>query len=219
MIATVAIGLAAIACTPSAPEAGEPSDEPTMDAAAVEAEAEWIAIGFVDAFGAFDAERAIAYLADDAAIFDLIAAVGAHDGVDGTRDELPLFISLLRAAGYRQTLEACEAQGASASGTRVRCAFDFHFFGSDRLGLGPYGGSFFDLTVSDGAIVQADASFEVDEFSPQVWEPFATWVSETYPEHVTLMYDDETQGGMRLSEDSVRAWRRHVHEYVDRFGS
>jgi hypothetical protein len=28
------------------------------------------------------------------------------------------------------------------------------------------------------------------------------------------MYEDETHTGVRLSEESVRLWRRHVREYV-----
>ena len=141
--------------------------------------------------------------------------MGAHRGVEGTPDELRLLISLLRAEGYRQTLDSCEAQGDSASGTMVHCTFDFHLFGSDRLGFGPYGGSSFDLTVLDGEIVRAGASFEVEEFSREMWEPFEAWVSEAYPDDATAMYDDETHTGVRLSEESVRLWRRHVREYVE----
>ena len=179
-----------------------------------EANAEEIATGFVEAYGAFDAEEAITYLAPDAAILELIGSVGAHRGVEGTPNELRLLISLLRAEGYRQALDSCEAQGDSASGTTVRCTFDYHLFGSDRLGFGPYGGSSFDLIVLDGEIVRAGASFEIEEFSPEMWEPFEAWVSEAYPDDATAMYEDETHTGVRLSEESVRLWQRHVREYV-----
>jgi hypothetical protein len=179
-----------------------------------EASAEEIATNFVEAYGAFDADEAITYLAPDAAIVDLIGSVGAHRGVEGTPEELRLLISLLKAEGYRQTLDSCEAQGTSASGTTVHCTFDFHLFGSDRLGLGPFGGSSFDLTVRDGEIDRVAASFEVAEFSRQMWEPFEAWVSEAHPEDAKAMYEDETHTGVRLSEESVRLWRRHVREYV-----
>jgi hypothetical protein len=193
-------------------------DAPASDNAQASAEAEAnateIASDFVEAYGAFDAEEAITYLAPDAAILDLIGSVGAHRGVEGTPEELRLLISQLRATGYRQTLDSCEAQGDSASGTMVRCAFDFHLFGSDRLGFGPYGGSSFDLTVIDGQIVRAAATFEVEEFSGEMWEPFEAWVSEAHPDDAKAMYDDETHSGVRLSEESVRLWRLHVREYV-----
>ena len=29
------------------------------------------------------------------------------------------------------------------------------------------------------------------------------------------MYVDETRGGVRLSEESIRLWERHTHGYVD----
>jgi hypothetical protein len=63
-------------------------------------------------------------------------------------------------------------------------------------------------------IVRAAASFEVEEFSPQMWEPFEAWVSEAYPDDATAMYENETHTGVQLSEESVRLWRRHVREYV-----
>jgi hypothetical protein len=47
-----------------------------------------------------------------------------------------------------------------------------------------------------------------------MWEPFEAWVSEAHPEDATSMYEDETHTGVRLSEESVRRWRRHVREYV-----
>ena len=211
----VAAALLALAACDRGGEAPA-TDQPSADTAPQpEANAEEIATSFVEAYGAFDAEEAITYLADDAAILELIASVGAHRGIQGTPEELPLLISLLRAEGYRQTLDSCEAQGDSASGTMVQCTFDFHLFGSDRLGFGPYGGSSFDLTVLDGEIVQAGASFEVEDFSQEMWEPFEAWVSEAYPDDATAMYEDEAHTGVRLTEESVRLWRRHVREYVE----
>jgi hypothetical protein len=201
--------LAACDADDEAPIPAQPSATASTDM-----NAEEVAAQFAEAYGAYDAEEAIMYLAPDAAILDLIGSVGAHRGVEGTPEELRLLISLLRAEGYRQTLDSCEAQGDSGSGTMVHCTFDFHLFGSDRLGFGPYGGSSFDLTVLDGKIVRAGASFEVEEFSPQMWEPFEAWVSEAYPDDATAMYEDETHTGTRLSEESVRLWRRHVREYV-----
>ena len=188
------------------------TDEPPTPAA--DADAEEVASSFVEAYGAFDAEEAITYLAPDAAILDLIGSVGAHRGVEGTPDELRLLISLLEAEGYEQMLESCEELGSSASGTSLRCTFDFHLFGSDEIGLGPYSGSYFDLTIDDGEIVRASKYWEIEEFSPQMWEPFAEWVSTTYPADAAVMYEDETYSGVRLSEESIPLWERHVREYV-----
>jgi hypothetical protein len=202
-----------------APNTNIASPSTNESTASTDMNAEEIATSFVEAYGAFDAEEAITYLAPDADILGLIGSIGAHRGVQGTSEELPLLISLLRAEGYRQSLDSCEAQADSASGTMVHCTFDFHLFGSDQLGLGPYSGSSIDLTVLDGEIVRAGGTFEVEEFSPEMWEPFEGWVSEAYPDDATAMYEDETHTGVRPTEESVRLWRRHVREYVEVMGS
>jgi hypothetical protein len=211
-----AIGLAAVALilgTREGQNETTPADEPTVSP--VNAKAQKVATGFLEAFGAFDADRAITYLADDASIADLGSSAGGAS-VEGTPDELPLIISLLEAQHYKQILGPglCEEFGGSDSVTTLRCAFDFHLFGSDEIGLGPFSGSYFDLIVGDGEIVRATQSWEIGEFSPQMWEPFADWVSTNYPEDATVMYEDEAHSMVRLSEKSVRLWERHTPEYV-----
>jgi hypothetical protein len=211
-VVTAAVLLILAAC--DGDEAPTTEDSPVQTTNVADTDAEAIASSFVEAYGAFDADEAITFLAPDASIIDLIGAVGAHRGIEGTPDELRLLISLLEAEGYRQAVDSCEAQGASASGTVVRCTFDFHLFGSDRIGLGPYEGSSFELTVLDGEIVQVSKSFEVEEFSSEMWEPFEAWVSKAHPEDAAVMYEDDTHTGVRLSEESVRLWRLRVREYV-----
>jgi hypothetical protein len=201
--AAAAIGLVAVAwilATRGEQDAGTPPNE------AAGATAEEVATGFLEAYGAFDADRAYTYLADDADISGL--------GVVGTQKEFRRFIAWLEAEGYKQMLDPCEELASSPSGTLVRCAFDFHALGSDQIGLGPYSGSTFLLNVRDGEIVRASLSWDIDEFSPQMWEPFAEWVSATYPRDFAVMYTD---GGsnFRLTEESIRLWERHTRQYVD----
>ncbi len=185
--------------TPAANEADTPAEELGRD--------------FVGAYGTFDANRAISYLADDAEISALITSVGAQ-GVSGTQQEFRFLISYLEAAHYQQVHDRCQEQRSSASGTDVRCTFDFDLLGSDQMGRGPFRGSYFDLTVRDGEIVRASQSFETAEFSPRMWEPFAAWVSSTFPEDAAVMYPDETYSGVRLTEESVRLWEQRVRDYV-----
>ena len=68
---------------------------PGVDPADVTPE-EQVATDFVEAYGAFDADRAISHLADDADITELMTSVGAQ-GVEGTLEEFRLLISLLEA--------------------------------------------------------------------------------------------------------------------------
>ena len=174
-----------------------------------------VAASFVEAYGAFDAEQAITYLADDADITKLIGSVGAQ-GVEGTLQEFRLLLSLAEATGYKQTLISCEELGSSASGTRTRCTSDYHNFRSDEIGRGPFSAVSFDLTVRDGEIVRARQDFGVEEFSTQMWEPFASWVSKAYPEDVAVMYEGDS--GVRLTEESIRLWERDTREYVKEVG-
>jgi hypothetical protein len=227
----VAAALGLVACS-------GPGDTPRVENAtapapteAVDAKAEEVATGFIDAYGAFDVEQAITYLAADADIADLIGSVGAP-GVEGTREEFRLLLSLLEAQGYKQTpsgsypsqvpsgpgaspfLDSCEELGSSTAGATVRCTFDFHTIRSDEIGLGPFSGSSFLLTVRDGEIVRASKTFGTAEFSPQMWEPFASWVSTAYPEDAAVMYADGTYSGARLTEESIRLWEKRSREYV-----
>jgi hypothetical protein len=157
-----------------------------------------IATSFVEAYGAFDAEQAITYLADDADITKLIGSVGAQ-GVEGTLQEFRLLVSLAEATGYKQTLVSCEELGSSAAGTGVLCTSDYHNFRSDEIGRGPFSNVSFDFTVRDGEIVRAQQDFGIEEFSSQMWEPFARWVSKAYPEDAAVMYEDGGTGGIRLT--------------------
>ncbi len=176
-----------------------------------------VASSFLEAYGAFDAEQAISYLADDADISLMITSVGAQ-GVEGTLQEFRQLVSLLEATGYKQTLISCDELGGSASGTSVRCTSDYHNFGSDEIGRGPFSAVSFDLTVRDGEIAQARMDFGIEEFSTQMWEPFASWVSKAYPEDAAVMYEDGGTGGVRLTEESIGLWERHIRGYVEEVG-
>ena len=218
-VAAAAIAIVAIALvlgTRSGNEAtttAPASATTTTSAEAPDAAAANVAMSFMKAYGALDAERAIGYLADDADIAAVMSSVGAQ-GIEGTLDEFRLFFSMLAAQGYKHMPHACEELGTLAAGTMLRCPFDFHTIRSDELGLGPFGGSYFQLTVRDGEIVRASKTWETQEFSPQVWEPFATWVSKRYPQDAAVMYTG-SGSGVRLTEESVRLWGKRSREYVE----
>lgn len=209
--AAAAIGLVTVAwilATRGEQDVATPPKE-AAGATAVE-----VATGFLEAYGAFDVERATTYLADDAATAELVASIGAQ-GVQGTPNEFRLLVSWLEAVGYEQTLSSCEELATSPSGARVHCPFDYSSLRSDEIGLEPFSGSAFDLIVRDGEVTRVSVEWATDEFSPQVWEPFASWVSTAYPDDAAVMYQDETYSTVRLTEESIRLWERHSREYVD----
>ena len=178
----------------------------SRDEASANDQAEGVATGFLEAYGAFDVEQARTYLADDATIASMTE-----------QDDLRLLISFFEATGYKQILNDCEGAGKSDSGS-IHCTFDFHGLRSGEIGRGPFGGSSFDLFVHDGKIVRATQHWGTEEFSPQMWEPFATWVSTDYPEDAAVMYTDESHSNVRLTEESVRLWDARTREYVEEVG-
>lgn len=198
-----AIGVAAIVLfvvTRGAPDTPR-SNAPANPSAATPVE---IATDFFEAFGRFDADRAIGLLADN-----------AFPGVVGldTDREFRLLLSVLEAQDYQQQLDSCRELGEFGSGTRVHCTFAYHQIRSSELGLGPYGDSYFDIYVRDGLITRVTLWWGIEEFSPEVWEPFAEWISENHPEDVRVMYV-ANQTDWKLSEASARLWERRSREYV-----
>jgi hypothetical protein len=189
-----------------------PADQPTSLAndTAV-AEAEQVVTGFLDAYGAFDADQALTYLADGA-----IADMSGLPAAATTEDEFRLLLALLEAQGYKETVTGCAPPAESSSGTIVRCSYDFHGIRSDEMGLGPYSDNYWELTTRDGKIVSATntIAFMTNGFSEQVWEPFAQWVATTYPDDVERMYDNASQTQFRLSEESTQLWDQRTQEYV-----
>ena len=195
----------------SGQNAPTPASEPSA-VSPVDTNAQEVATGFVEAFGAFDADRAISYLADDADILPLMSEVGVQDA-EGTLDEFRLLISMEQAVGSKLTLDSCEGMESSASATEVRCTFDVHSLGTDEIGLGPYTGNYFALTVRDGEIVRASQYRDYSEIYDEMWYPFRTWVATNYPDDVEVMYQVGGHG-VRLTQESIRLWERHVREYV-----
>ena len=175
----------------------------SRDEASANDQAEGVATSFHEAFGAFDVQQARTYLADDAAVASMTP-----------RDDLRLLLSYLEATGYQQILNSCEEVGTGSG--NVRCTFRFHALRSSEIGLGPFGGSSFDLVVRDGKIVRATQIWEIEKFSPQVWEPFANWVSKAHPKDAAVMYEDETHSGVRLTRKSIGLWKLRTQEYVEK---
>jgi hypothetical protein len=211
LVVVAAFGLAA--CDDDTTEPATDQTPVATDAADITATgtAAEVARGFVEAYGAFDAERAISYLADDADITGLFRSYTA----EGDVDQIPLILAYLEVLDTQLMLRSCEELTSSATGTSVRCGYDYHYMGSDELGLGPYDGSYFDLTVRDGEIVQAIGHPEISTSSYQTWAPFDVWISANYPADAEVMYNDPTHSSARLTEESFRLWDRRIHEWVD----
>ena len=111
-------------------------------------------------------------------------------------------------------LEPCEELGGTGWST-VRCPFDFHAIRSDEIGRGPFSGSYFELIIRDGKILYLTQNWGIEQFGPQMWDPFARWVSKRHPKDVAVMYSDEGQTNVTLTEESIRLWELRTREYVN----
>jgi hypothetical protein len=187
--------------TPPPLDGPSPTGITTIDQAATKA-----ASNFAGALSTLDTERALALLAPGADIAGLT-------GTGSSASDLEQDFAWLGATGFTPEFGPCQQQVQGTSGTIVTCPFSFHGLRSDEIGVGPFGGSTLSVTVVDGRIVKASEYIEVEEFSPQMWEPFADWVSATYPKDAAVMY---TQGlSMEShSDESNRLWEQHLKEYA-----
>jgi hypothetical protein len=221
-IAAGVVGIAVFVAAIWVVTSGESSDRtrrPANEPATVNPTdaAENVARGFIAAFGAFDPEAAMTYVADDADLRELI-----EPGAPANEKGLSLELALLEAQRFQLTITSCQA-APFGSGTSVACEIDFHAIASDVLGLGPFTGSTFVFTVRDGEIVEVTSNPNLKQFKSQMRAPFAEWVAATYPRDFPVMY---TTGSIpqspegfrqvrgRLTEESIRLWRLRIPEYV-----
>ena len=190
--------------------AGSGSREAGPEPVRQEQRAEQVATRFFEAYADFDRAQAASYLADDADLTLWTDAAGNDHWRRGNR--------WLQAIGAQLKLDSCKALWSSGAQTHVSCAFDLHALGSEQLGRGPYPDGTLSFTVEDGAILDGNQDLAIDsnDFSEQMWLPFATWVTANYPADAALMYGDWPD--TRYPADNPRAlelWRQHRSDFVD----
>jgi hypothetical protein len=168
-----------------------------------------VATEYVEALAAYDLPRAESYLSGhpDLKLWDDTAT-----GLDGWRAAQ----AWNQAVEFKMDPGPCqEDEAVDSSTTAVRCPYVFEGLGSKELGLGPYNGSAYLIAVRDGLVVAATDQFAygANGYSRQVWEPFSTWVTEHYPQHVGVMYTDGG-GTQATTEESISLWHRHLIQYI-----
>jgi hypothetical protein len=211
--AAAAVGVVAVVLAMNTGRDGTapgPADTPAVtgsDAAAVA-----VATEFLDAFGALDADAALAQLADDA---DLSGIVGANPRFTGTPSDFRTIVSWYEVLGWQQTLGTCHPR-ATVPGTLVECSVDYHLYRSDELGNGPYEGTFA-VTVRGGEVVAAALDLDVltNGMSRQSWQPFAAWWATSYPDDPGVKAQDG--GGLSLplpTTSTIPLYDERLDEYV-----
>jgi hypothetical protein len=163
------------------------------------AQPEDVAAAYVDAYASYDRPRLKSMLAGDALASwpDLSNANRADEAIE-----------------FRVLLDECTTLYQESVRTGVRCTFDVHALGSERLGLGPYTNNEFIMTVQGGKIIESEILFDYGNngFSAQMWEPFVAWVTAHYPKDVPLMIDGNNDA--RPDATSMALFHKHIAEYV-----
>jgi hypothetical protein len=188
---------------------GDMASSRTVATPAPVTKAERVAKRFVDAYGAYDASRALKYLSKEG-----IATGSGHTSLSwGSPEQFRKEVAMNRARHIEQKPPVCEQQGDSAEGTTVRCAFDFHAFRSDEIGRGPFGDNYWELVVRDGKVRSAVSTWAylTNGFSAQMWEPFQRWVTSAHPEDVQTLYP---VGDPPITDQGIRLWERRLREWA-----
>lgn len=177
-----------------------PREEPVPEPAGPTA-SERVATRYLEAFAEYDEDATQTLLAADG---DLM----------GTTRDWRAQLRWNRAVDFRLLLDECTEESSVGAFTDVHCSVDFHALGSEQLGVGPFRGSYYALTLEDGRVVAVVPHLEIDAngSSAAVWEPFRTWVGQRHPGDLASMYD--TAGDAVLSDRSIRLWERNVSDYL-----
>jgi len=202
-IFTIAAGTLAMVVSSTAAGAAEAPPKATK--------AERVAEHFLDAYGKFDATRALKYLSEDG----VVTGSGTTGIPWGSRDEFRKEVAMAKARRIKQHVIGCDEQGTSGAGVAVQCAFEFDGFRSDEVGLGPYTDNTWDFVVRNGKISSAVATWAyiTNGFSAERWEPFRRWVASAHPEEMSTMYAAD-DGGFGIDKPSIGLWERRLKEWV-----
>jgi hypothetical protein len=169
-----------------------------------------IAGDFVDAFAAYDIDRA----AEDLAPGAQMKVWEDGDDVGHWRNGMEWG----EAVGFTVLPGDCVRVGSYAFGTVARCSFDLHNLGSERLGIAPFPNNYVDVVVEEGQIVVVDMNvpFETNGHSEQVWEPFVAWLEREHQDDFSKMIVENPDGTQSAthSEEVLALWERYVDEWV-----
>jgi hypothetical protein len=189
------------------PVAIQPPTPPSTTASVETAAPVETAEAFLEAYyGRFDVDQAFAYLGVEPEAVGLSTAGAAN---------YQLMARFFQATGSQLVDLQCEEESASPDQAVVSCTWSTHDFFSDQLGRGPFGPNADELTIVEGKIVSiVDGTDEgPNEFSNQIWEPFADWIEENHPDDRAVMYDPFPYG-WRITDESIPVWEQRLREYV-----
>ncbi|HET9258824.1 MAG TPA: hypothetical protein VFP42_01705 [Acidimicrobiia bacterium] len=163
-----------------------------------------VANEYLDAYANFDVDRVASMLAEDAVVVPWEPNANRTDWQSDLR--------YLDAVGFELLVGECREIPPLAEGSRVNCEYEAHGFGSDRIGLDPFGGSLFRLVINDGKVTRSDMGFNFTDFAGTMWFPFQDWILENHSDDYAVMYESENLS--RQTDDALALWEQRVEDYV-----
>ena len=186
---------------------GVPSDDAEKQVPARDRSPVQLASDFVDAFADYDPVGASQDLAPG-------ADMKIWDGADGTWQRGLVWAD---AVGFTVLPGDCAPQQRNGTRTLVRCPFDLHSLGSDRIGRGPYPDNAMYVVVDDGQIVttEMDIPFATNGFADEVWDPFARWLEREYPaDFARMIHEVEGVQQPSFTDDAIARWRTRMVSWL-----
>ena len=184
-------------------------------------QAEQLATDFVEAFAAFDQDRAASMLAADAIVSEgddsALAVLRLGDG-PGEAYQWRRYNRWWRAIGLDFDLDSCTAADLLATGAVVECGYRLQALRSEALGRGPFGGSTFRITIENGQVSDAHLTGvnSAEGFVDQMWDPFWEWLLQTHPDDGSrLNVWRYSQADEDAVARSMRLWAQRSQEYAD----
>ena len=95
----------------------------------------------------------------------------------------------------------------------MRCPFAYQLLGSGELGLGPFDGSYFTVTVDNesGLISKVDSTWLTRDFARNVSDRFTEWLTATHPDAEAQITVD---GQPAVTPEALALWAQYRQEYV-----
>jgi len=164
-----------------------------------------IAEQFMDGRDVWDADLVRVLVADGASI--------EGDGLVTSADGYAAEVAFARAIGARLRDSECETIDAGPP-AEVTCTYTMENAWSVALGVGPFAGSQFELSIADGLITKVRNDFKFEVFTAQAWRPFRAWLLENHISDHDVMYTAGDGTWASTTPEAVALWEKHTAEFV-----
>lgn len=177
------------------------ADAPAEQAPATPVET---AQAFFEARAARDGEAVRALVADDAVI----------DEIAQSPDDYIALAEFDQATGRHERVDACN-EVSPGPPSEVICTYTFESAWSQALGVGPFSGSSTRMLIQEERIVELTQDFVTEEFEPQVWTVFRSWMRGNHSGDYGTIIDSGSFDIPRITPEAITLWEQYTAEFVE----